>query len=353
MTGKAPVEDAALTPADVLSANLLSLRLGWREVVPLFAEGQGEPQDLLRALNTALATLRTAPAFEDHDTLEALEETVAPLAAANDAALPVPKWTHVTVSKVLHRRLPAHRADHRFSGTSLLRCPGSQVRAGRVVGGLLQEHEGWVADLAQGHQTPDERPLSVLRCADVLIWSADWRCAKLSESGVVSVEADAESCCWSVPCNLLDRDVACSDLSVSIVQTTSAQPPGPPRPPVPSAGRDRPQAAALDDQQVTRTIATTNAPSSANSINLPGEAEAARSASSTRTAAWPLSSTKAGSEAWSPAPTNSSASASALAARTCSAVWVPRGDSRTRSHGPRAPGWPADVKRSPRHCRAG
>lgn len=166
------VEDAALTPADVLSANLLSLRLGWREVVPLFAEGQGEPQDLLRALNTALATLRTAPAFEDHDTLEALEETVAPLAAANDAALPVPKWTHVTVSKVLHRRLPhiVPIIDSRVRAFYGARGPKS-VRA--ALWEDLQEHQGWVADLAQGHQTPDERPLSVLRCADVLIWSAD------------------------------------------------------------------------------------------------------------------------------------------------------------------------------------
>lgn len=61
--------DQALTPADVLMANLLSLRLGWQEVIPLFAEGDGPPQRLRRALDRALVDLADKPNFEDHNSV--------------------------------------------------------------------------------------------------------------------------------------------------------------------------------------------------------------------------------------------------------------------------------------------
>lgn len=50
-----------LSPADVLMANLLSLKLGWQEVVPLFAEGIGPAQELRQRLDAALTELAEAP----------------------------------------------------------------------------------------------------------------------------------------------------------------------------------------------------------------------------------------------------------------------------------------------------
>jgi hypothetical protein len=46
--------DAPLSPSDVLMANLLSLKPGWQEVTPLFAEGDGPQQRLRAALDQAL-----------------------------------------------------------------------------------------------------------------------------------------------------------------------------------------------------------------------------------------------------------------------------------------------------------
>jgi hypothetical protein len=44
---QAAVHDGPLTAADVLMANLLSLRLGWRDVIPLFAD-EDAPETALR-----------------------------------------------------------------------------------------------------------------------------------------------------------------------------------------------------------------------------------------------------------------------------------------------------------------
>lgn len=98
--------DGPLTPEDVLMANLLSLRLSWQDVIPLFAEGTGTAAQLRRSLNRALRLLAQVPAFEDHESVDALEETARSLAAANLSATKVSGWTEVTVSKVLHRRRP-------------------------------------------------------------------------------------------------------------------------------------------------------------------------------------------------------------------------------------------------------
>lgn len=164
--------DAPLSPADVLMANLLSLQLSARDVIPLFTAGDGPAQLLRRALDTALLELRDADSFESYDELAELELAVESLAAANTAAIPVKWWTAVTVSKVLHRRRPQivpliDRRVYEFYGTRRT----SEVR--RTLWEDLRENAEWLTELAATTQTPDGRQLSVLRLADILIWTPD------------------------------------------------------------------------------------------------------------------------------------------------------------------------------------
>lgn len=163
--------DGPLTPADVLLANLLSLRLTWREVIPLFAAGHGDAQALRAALDNALVSLAPARALSDHSSVQDLEDTVRSLVAANEAAEAVPGWTYVTVSKVLHRRRPhiVPLIDSRVRAFYGARRPANIRRA---LYDDLQDNRSWMADLADGRKTPDGRPLTLLRLADILIWTA-------------------------------------------------------------------------------------------------------------------------------------------------------------------------------------
>ena len=87
-------------------ANLLSLRLGWRDVIPLFADEETQETALRRALDAALKQARSLPTLEDCNDVQI---TMPALAVANEMTelafegrKPKP-WTAVTVSKVLHR----------------------------------------------------------------------------------------------------------------------------------------------------------------------------------------------------------------------------------------------------------
>lgn len=128
------------------------------------------PQRLREALDNALVELRDADCFESYDELSGLERAVESLAAANTAAIPVKWWTAVTVSKVLHRRRPhiVPLIDSRiytFYGT---KHPGAVRKA---LWEDIRENSDWLTDLAATKKTPDGRPLSLLRLADILIWT--------------------------------------------------------------------------------------------------------------------------------------------------------------------------------------
>ncbi|MET3937168.1 DUF6308 family protein [Arthrobacter sp. OAP107] len=164
--------DTPLRPADVLMANLLSLQLSARDVIPLFTDGDGPAQLLRKALDTALLELRDAKSFESYEDLSELEQAVESLAAANSAAVPVKWWTAITVSKVLHRRRPQivpliDSRVYEFYGT---RRPGAVRKA---LWEDIRENAGWLTDLAAIRRTPDGRSLSLLRLADILIWTPD------------------------------------------------------------------------------------------------------------------------------------------------------------------------------------
>lgn len=163
-------EDDQLKPSDVLMANLLSLQLSSRDVIPLFMEGNGPAQQLREALDNALIELKHVEHFELYETFAELEQAVQSLAAANTAAIPVKWWTAVTVSKVLHRRRPhivplIDSRIRKFYGTKSPRA----IR--EALWKDIRENKSWMAELAATKATPDGRPLSLLRLADILIWT--------------------------------------------------------------------------------------------------------------------------------------------------------------------------------------
>lgn len=148
------------------------MRLTWKEVIPLFAEGSGPEQRLLLALDAALRDLRDAKPLESYESLDALEAAVGSLAAANDATAGVKNWTPVTVSKVLHRRRPSivpinDSRVRKFYGVK--KTESVQLRA--ALWKDIRENQDWLQPLADNTKTPDGRQLSLLRLADILIWS--------------------------------------------------------------------------------------------------------------------------------------------------------------------------------------
>ena len=151
-------------------ANLLSQRLSARDVIPLFMDDDGPAQRLLQALNTALTELSNADAFETYDELPDLEYAVQSLAAANMAAIQVKWWTAVTVSKVLHRRRPriVPLIDSRIKEFYGAKQPESVRQA---LWADIRENADWMGDLAATKWTPDGHQLSLLRLADMLIWT--------------------------------------------------------------------------------------------------------------------------------------------------------------------------------------
>lgn len=178
-----PNPGGPLRAEDILVANLLSLRLGWREVTPLFAElpesgsgpagdKTGAPQTLLARMNGAIVSMRSAPPFEEIESEAELKSIFKPLVAANEAALSVSGWTAVTVSKVLHRHL--HHivpiVDSRVRRFYRTHAP-EKLRT--AMWKDVRENREWLSGLAREYRTSDQRALTVLRLVDIIIWTPD------------------------------------------------------------------------------------------------------------------------------------------------------------------------------------
>jgi hypothetical protein len=161
-----------LTPLDCLAANLLSLRLGWRQVTPLFQQIESPAVRLRLAMQQVLdATNTETSVFEEKagDTELAVELLVDAIKATAE----VKGWTGVTVTKVLHRLRPR-----------LVPVVDSQVmafyRVRKWTDAVLAVHQDAVDNydllkqLAAGRQTPDGRPFSVLRVLDIVVWHHLW-----------------------------------------------------------------------------------------------------------------------------------------------------------------------------------
>lgn len=161
-----------LSAEDILAANLLSLRLTWQHVTPLFAVGDGPPQRLLACLNDALATSRLAPKFEEIAPEDELESVFGTLAAANEATKGVAGWSPVTVSKVLHRHAPhvIPIVDSRVRAFYEVRA-GQEGELRRRLWRDITANIDWLTEIGQDFRTSDGRALSTLRLADILIWT--------------------------------------------------------------------------------------------------------------------------------------------------------------------------------------
>jgi hypothetical protein len=154
-------------------ANLLSLRLRWHDVIPLFASGSTQQFAPLRiALDDALAEARRLPPLEDCTTEQA---AMPALRHANETAKKVgpykpgkPRgWTIVTVSKVLHRLSP----NIPIIDSTVLRFYGTTY-AGRVRSRMredLARNRDWMEPIAKDYPVRG-RPLPLTRMADILIW---------------------------------------------------------------------------------------------------------------------------------------------------------------------------------------
>ena len=168
---QADVHAGPITAADVLMANLLGLNLGWRDVIPLFADDGLPPAQLRRALDAALDEARQLPDLEACD--EAQVEMPA-LRRANELAretmFPGARrraWTEVTVSKVLHRlarNVPlVDSRVKRFYATRYAGDVRTRLRADLV------RNRGWLEELTPAYPVRGE-PLPLTRAADILIW---------------------------------------------------------------------------------------------------------------------------------------------------------------------------------------
>lgn len=163
-----------LRPEDILAANLLSLTLKWHHVVPLYAAGEAPPQRLRTALDKALVAMRNAPAFEEIDSEEQLREVFEPLAEANRATQQVTGWTPVTVSKVLHRFAPhaVPIVDSRVRAFYGVRA-GQEAELRTRQWRDIRQNLSWLEELAERYPRSDGGVTSVLRIADILIWTPD------------------------------------------------------------------------------------------------------------------------------------------------------------------------------------
>jgi len=170
---QAPIHGGPVTAGDVLMANLLSLRLGWEDVIPLFALGEERPYaGLRRALDEALDAARRLPALE---CCTAEEARMPSLRSANEIAYAIEphsaesprSWTAVTVSKVLHRlsrNIPI--IDSRVRSFYGSRWAGI-IRA-RLHEDLVR-NRGWMTPIAERYAVRGD-PLPLTRMADILIW---------------------------------------------------------------------------------------------------------------------------------------------------------------------------------------
>ncbi|GAA4674102.1 hypothetical protein GCM10023347_30290 [Streptomyces chumphonensis] len=171
-----------LSPLDCLAPALLSVRTDYKQVVPLFRP-DGPGAQVLQAMEAVLADEACA-------TADFLEVTLDPptgawslvdraLVATGEAGgRGLPGFKAVAVTKILHRKRPrlVPIFDSSVYEFYLGRKPltGAYRDTPRRLWPLLQadlrRHRDWIEGLTTPIRTPDERPLSLLRAADIIIW---------------------------------------------------------------------------------------------------------------------------------------------------------------------------------------
>ncbi|MGY1659638.1 DUF6308 family protein [Geodermatophilus sp. SYSU D00705] len=180
----------ALHPLDCLAPALLSTPASWKTVVPLF-QPEGPGAELRKAMQAVL----DAPASSTTDFLAVdLDNPPAAWAAVDVAveacrtrAADVSGFKESSLTKTLHRKRPtlvpifdsevyAFYFGHkpRFSrGRDYTQAARALWRRQQAD---LGTHWEWIAGLGRGVRTPDGRPISVLRTADIVIWEHQIGC---------------------------------------------------------------------------------------------------------------------------------------------------------------------------------
>ncbi|MEW1863063.1 DUF6308 family protein [Streptomyces sp. NPDC088194] len=166
-----------LEPVDCLAPALLSVPISYGQVVPLF-QPDGAGASLLEAMQAVLGDRRCVTA----DFLDVrLDDREGPWHLVDRAlALSgnVKGIKAVAVTKILHRKRPHlvpifDSSVYRFY-TGEVPPVGACRDTPRTLWPLYQSdlraHRRWLTELASHTVTPDGRPLSLLRAADIVIW---------------------------------------------------------------------------------------------------------------------------------------------------------------------------------------
>ncbi|MET8786167.1 DUF6308 family protein [Streptomyces sp. NPDC004589] len=171
-----------LSPLDCLAPALLSVSIDYKQVVPLF-HPDGPGADVLQAMQAVLSDRACAAADFLDVTLDPFE---GPWSLVDRALVVTGEaggtglrgFKAVAATKILHRKRPNlvpifDRNIYQFYlGERPVR--GAYKDTPRRLWPLLQadlRSQGeWIAGLTAAVSTPDGRPLSLLRAADIIIW---------------------------------------------------------------------------------------------------------------------------------------------------------------------------------------
>ena len=157
------------TPLDCFAANLLSMRLGHRDVIPLFAAEKSAAVRLRNAMQTVLDnTTAKSPSFLDLQSID--EDPFTLLRAANFATENVKGWKAVGVCKTLHRLRPTLVPLYDSVVRNFYQTGDNPPKFFTTLHHDLRANRQWLEKLIATRTTPDGRPLSTLRAADIIIW---------------------------------------------------------------------------------------------------------------------------------------------------------------------------------------
>ncbi|MFI2424142.1 DUF6308 family protein [Streptomyces sp. NPDC018955] len=171
-----------LSPLDCLAPALLSVRIGYKQVVPLF-HPDGPGAEVLQAMEAVLADKACMTA----DFLDVtLDPSTGPWSLVDRALVAtgeaggtgLPAFKAVAVTKILHRKRP--NLVPIFDSSIYQFYVGEKPVAGAykdtprrlwpLFQGALRRERDWLQDLIVPIRKPDGRPLSLLRAADIIIW---------------------------------------------------------------------------------------------------------------------------------------------------------------------------------------
>lgn len=178
-----------LEPVDMLAPALLDAPLRGREVIAMF-----QPTGAYRALRDAMQAVLDDPVcatarFEDLD----LDDDDGPWGLVRAALLASDSARNIKaskVTKVLHRKrselVPVFDSkEAEFYGTH----PKKPWEYWPVFQADVRSHRDWLASLAATVTTADGRPPSVIRTADIIIWTHSQGCPGAPAGPLTAPEA--------------------------------------------------------------------------------------------------------------------------------------------------------------------